>query len=202
MKFSVSELTEVIRHRRTIFPKDYSDRTVHRDIIERMLSNATWAPNHGMTQPWRFHVFTGDARVRLSTFLGEEYTRSTPTEKFLQKKYDNVTQRPLQSSVVIALGMARDPNKKISEEEEKFAVACGVQNMYLTCTAYGLGGFWATGAVLTGDAMRVFLGMSEGDKVLGLFYAGYPAIEWPQGYRKPLDHFVKWEGTGQFPDKS
>ncbi|QQR86903.1 MAG: nitroreductase [Flavobacteriales bacterium] len=193
MKFSVSELTEVIRHRRTIFPKDYSDRVVHRDIVERMLSNATWAPNHGMTQPWRFHVFTDAARHRLSAFLGEEYARSTPPDKFLQKKYDNVTQRPLQSSVVIALGMARDPNKKISEEEEKFAVACGVQNMYLTCAAYGLGGFWATGAVLTSDAMRVFLGMPDGDNVLGLFYAGYPAMEWPQGYRKPLDHFVVWK---------
>lgn len=192
MKYSVSELTDVMRDRRTIQPKDYTERTVHRDIIERVLSNATWAPNHGMTQPWRFHVFTGDGRQKLSAFLGEEYTRATPAEKFLQRKLDSLTQRPLKSSVVIALGMARDPNGKISELEEMFAVACGVQNMYLTCTAYGLGGFWGTGAVLTGDAMRDFLGMGEKDRCLGLFYMGYPAGEWPQGYRKPLDHFVFW----------
>jgi nitroreductase len=192
MKYSVSELSEIIRHRRTVFPKDYTDREVHRDIVERVLSNGTWAPNHGMTQPWRYHVFQGDARTRLSTFLGEEYTRTTSPEKFLQRKMDNLTQRPLSSSVVIALGMARDPNGKISELEEMLAVACGVQNMHLTCAAYGLGGFWSTGGAITGEGMRQFLGMGEKDKCLGLFYIGYPSIEWPVGYRKPLDHFVSW----------
>ena len=193
MKFSVSDLSDIIRERRTIFPKDYTTREVHRDIIERVLQNAIWAPNHGMTQPWRFTVFTGEGRSRLSTFLGEEYTRITPPEKFLQKKMENMTVRPSQSSVVIAIGMARDPNGKISEQEETFAVACGVQNMYLTCTAYGLGGFWSTGGAITGDGMRTFLGLGEKDKCLGLFYIGYPAIEWPKGYRKPLPDFVKWE---------
>ncbi len=192
MKYSVSELSELIRTRRTIFPKDYSDREVHADIIERVLQNAIWAPNHGMTQPWRFTVFTGEARKRLSDLLGEEYRRSTPAEKFLQKKYDNLTQRPLQSSVVIALGMARDPKGKISELEEMFAVACAVQNMYLTCTAYGLGGFWSTGAALTGDGIRDFLELGPDGRNLGLFYLGYPKIEWPSGYRKPWVEFVKW----------
>jgi nitroreductase len=193
MKYSVSELTDLIRDRRTIFPKDYTDRVVAREIIERVLGNATWAPNHGMTQPWRFQVFTGDARTRLSEFMGAEYQRVTPAEKFLPKKHENHRQRPLQSSVVIALCMARDPKGKISELEEMFAVACGVQNMYLTCTAYGLGGFWSTGAVITGEGMRGFLGLAEADRCLGLFYIGYPAIEWPKGYRKPLNEFVKWE---------
>lgn len=193
MKYSVSDLTDLIKDRRTVFPKDYTDRVVAREIVERVLGNATWAPNHGMTQPWRFHVFTGEARQRLASFMGEEYTRMTPPDKFLQKKMDNLTERPLQSSVVIALCMARDPKGKISELEEMFAVACGVQNMYLTCTAYGLGGFWSTGAVITGEGMRGFLGLGEQDRCLGLFYIGYPAIEWPKGYRKPLVEFTKWE---------
>jgi len=193
MKFSVSDLSDIIRERRTIQPKDYTAREVHRDIIERVLQNAVWAPNHGMTQPWRFTVFTGDARQRLSTFLGEEYTRITPPDKFLQKKFENHTLRPLQSTVTIALGMARDPKEKISELEEMFAVACGVENMYLTCTAYGLGAFWSTGAATTGEGMVRFLGLGEKDKCLGLFYIGYPAVEWPKGYRKPLPDFVKWE---------
>ncbi len=192
MKFSVSEITELIRHRRTIYPKDYTPREVHREIVERVLTNATWAPNHGMTQPWRFSVYSGAARERLSAFLGEEYTRTTPPEKFLQKKFDTMTVRPLQSSVVIALGMARDPNGKISEREELLAMACAVQNMYLTCAAYGLGAFWATGGALTGSAMRDFMGLGEQDQALGLFYIGYPAIEWPKGYRKPLDQLATW----------
>jgi nitroreductase len=193
MKYSVSELTDLIKDRRTIQPKDYTDRVVSRDIVERVLGNAIWAPNHGMTQPWRFHVFAGEARRRLSAFMGEEYTRLTPPEKFLQKKHDNHVHRPMQSSVAIALCMARDPKGKISEMEEMFAVACGVQNMYLTCTAYGLGGFWSTGAVITGEGMRGFLGLGEQDRCLGLFYMGYPSVEWPKGYRKPLVEFMSWQ---------
>ena len=192
MKFSISEITELIRARRTIYPKDYTDREVHREIVERVLTNATWAPTHGMTQPWRFTVFTSSGRDRLSRFLGETYIHNTPPEKFLQRKFDNVTQRPLQSSVVIALGMVHDPNGKISERDELLAVACAVQNMHLTCTAYGLGAFWATGGPMTGPAMRDFIGLGANDQAMGLFYIGYPTVEWPKGYRKPIDQLVEW----------
>ncbi|MBL8009130.1 MAG: nitroreductase [Flavobacteriales bacterium] len=193
MRHSVSDLTAVIRDRRTIQPKDMSDRVVQRDMVELVLSNGTWAPNHGMTQPWRFIVFSGDARQRLSAFMGEEYTRITPPEKFMPRKHENAVQRPLQASVVVALGLARDPRGKISELEEQLAVACAVQNMHLTCTAYGLGGFWGTGAVVTGDGMRRFLGLADGDRCMGLFYIGYPAVDWPKGYRKPLPDVMSWQ---------
>lgn len=192
MKFSLSEVTDLIRHRRTIYPKDYTDRLVHREIVERVLTNATWAPTHGMTQPWRFTVYTGAGRSRLATFLGEEYRRITPPEKFLQKKFDTLVQRPLQSSVVIGLGMQRDPNGKIGERDELLATACAVQNMHLTCAAYGLGAFWATGGAMTGAGMRQFLGLGDADQALGLFFMGYPGIEWPKGYRKPLDQVAVW----------
>lgn len=192
MRYSVSDLSDLIRDRRTIYPKDLTDRVVQRDIIERLLQNATWAPSHGMTQPWRFTVFRGDGRKRLSEFLGNEYTRITAPEKFMQRKYDNHVQRPLQASVTIALGMARDASGKISELDEMLATACAVQNMHLTCTAYGLGAFWATGAALTGEGMRDFLGLGAQDRCLGLFFVGYPSIPWPKGYRKPYPDLVRW----------
>lgn len=195
MKFSVSEATGLIRSRRTIYPKDYTDRAVHREIVERVLTNATFAPTHGMTQPWRFTVFIGPARERLSNFLGEQYRAATPPEKFLQRKYENLTQRPLQSSVVIGIGMVHDPAGKITLEDELLAMACAVQNMQLTCTAYGLGSFWATGKVLIGDAMRDMLGLGSNGRALGLLFMGYPAIEWPKGYRKPIDQLVTWKET-------
>jgi nitroreductase len=197
MQFSLSEITGIIRQRRTIYPKDHGPREVQREQLERILTNGTWAPTHGMTQPWRFKVFLGTGRQRLATFLGAEYRRVTPAERFMQRKYDNLTQRPLQSSAVIALGMARDPRGKITELDEMLAMACAVQNMHLTCTAYGLGAFWGTGAIPLGDAFRQWLGLAEGDRCLGLFYIGYPTIEWPRGYRKPLDQVVEWITTDE-----
>lgn len=193
MKFSVSEITDLIRHRRTVYPKDYTDRAVHREIVERVLGNGTWAPTHGMTQPWRFKVYIGEGRAQLSRFLGETYVANTPPEKFLQRKYDNLTQRPLQSSVVVAVNMMHDPAGKISEQDDLLAMGCAVQNMHLTCTAYGLGAFWATGAILLGEAMKRFQGLAENERPMGLFHIGYPAVEWPKGYRKPLDQLVEWK---------
>ncbi|MCB9162944.1 MAG: nitroreductase [Flavobacteriales bacterium] len=192
MKFSISEITELIRHRRSIAPKDFSDRIVQREMVERILTNATWAPTHGLTQPWRFTVYTGVGRDRLAQFLGAEYMRLTPPEKFLQRKYENMTQRPLQSSVVIGIGMERDPNGKIGEQDEVMAVACAVQNIYLTSAAYGLGAFWATGAAMTGDGMRRFLELGDAGKALGLVYIGYPSGDWPNGHRRPLEMVSRW----------
>jgi nitroreductase len=192
MKFSVSELSTIIRQRRTIYPKDHTGRAVHRELIEQILTNATWAPSHGMTQPWRFHVFMGDARERLALFLEQEYLRTTPADKVMPRKLENLVQRPRQSSAVVAIGMERDPSGRISELDELLAMGCAVQNMYLTCTAHGLAGFWATGAILTGDAMRNLLGLGEGGRALGLFFIGYPAIEPPKGYRRPLDQVAVW----------
>lgn len=188
----MSEINALVRDRRSIRPSDFTDREVRREIVEVVLGNAVWAPNHGLTQPWRFTVFTGEGRQRLSTFAGEEYTRTTPAEKFMQRKFDNMVQRPLQSTVVVALGMERDPKGKIPLLEEELAMACAVQNMYLTCTAYGLGAFWGTGAVLTGEGMVRFLGLRPEDRCLGLFFMGYPKIEWPKGYRKPLPDVVRY----------
>lgn len=192
MKFSISEITDLIRHRRSIPPKGHTDRLVQKEMVERILINATWAPTHGLTQPWRFTVYTGAGREGLSRFIGEEYTRITPPEKFTQRKLEDLTQRPLQSSVVIGIGMERDPHGRIGERDELLAVACAVQNMYLTCAAYGLGGFWSTAGVLTGDGMRRHLGLSEQGQALGLFYIGYPAGEWPKGHRRPLETVCRW----------
>ena len=64
--------------------------------------------------------------------------------------------------------------------------------MYLTCTAYGLGAFWGTGGVTYTDGMKLFLGIGEKDKCLGLFYLGYPEGDWPKGQRKPIEYVTEW----------
>lgn len=192
MKYNLSEITELIRSRRTIFPERYSSRKVHKEQIELIINNALWAPNHGNTQPWRFHVFTDGGLQKLSDFLGKTYLEVTPKEAQNDMKLAKLVSRPLRSSVVIAVSMVRQPESKIMELEEIEAVACAVQNMYLTCTAYGLGGFWSTPKLIYNQEMNSFLGLGEQDKCLGLFYVGYPDIEWPKAHRKPLEYVTKW----------
>ena len=102
--------------------------------------------------------------------------------------------RPMKSSVAIAIVMKRDEAKSLQEIDEICAVACAVQNMYLTCTAYGLGGFWNTPGIARTDTFKEFLGIGEKDRCLGIFYIGYPEIEWPTGqHRKPLEYVTEWK---------
>jgi len=192
MKYNMSEITELIRERRTIYPEQFSERKVHREQVELLLSNAVWAPTHGNTQPWRFQVFQENALQNLSTFLGETYLKLTAKEQQNDMKLAKMIARPLKSSVVIAVSMARQPEQKILEIEEVEAVACAIQNLQLTATAYGLGAFWATPKLIYSQEMNAFLQLGENDKCLGLIYIGYPAIEWPKAHRKPLEYVTKW----------
>jgi nitroreductase len=192
MKYNLSEITGLIRDRRSVTPEQFSSRKVQREQVELILTNATWAPSHGLTQPWRFKVFMDDGISRLSEVLPEMYRSQVPEDQFRQAKYDRLRDRPLRASVVIAVCMERDRTKKIAEIEEVEAVACAVQNICLTSTAYGLAAFWSTPGPIYSADMNRFLGLQEQDKCLGLLYIGYPAGDWPRGHRKPLEYVTEW----------
>lgn len=192
MKYSLSELRAIIQNRRTIKPEDFKSRKVLDDMINEILSNARWAPTHGMTEPWHFVVFQENALNDLGTFMADTYKKSTPEDLFLQKKHDKLINRPQLSSVIIAVCMKRQESEKIPEIEEVAAVACAVQNMHLTATAYGLGGYWSTGNIAYSEEMKQYLNLNEKDKCLGLFYIGYPNIDWPKQHRVPLEYKTEW----------
>lgn len=192
MKYNLSEINNVIRNRRSVSPEQFSDRKVHREQVEQILSNATWAPTHGLTQPWRYKVFMGEGLKKVEKFLPELYKQKTPAEKFNQGKQDRLRKRIQNISVLVIICMERDKSEKIAELEEIEAVACSVQNMMLTCTAYGLGSYWSSPGFIYSDEMKNFLGLGEKDRCLGLFYMGYPNQEWPAGHRKPLEYISEW----------
>jgi nitroreductase len=117
----------------------------------------------------------------------------TPLENQNDAKLAKMLKRPLLASAVIAVSMKRQETEKIPEIEEIEAVACALQNLHLSCTAYGLGGFWSTPKLIYSPEMTSFLGLSDKDKCLGLFYIGYPAIDWPENqHRRPLEYNCTW----------
>ena len=193
MKFNLSEITELIQSRRSIRPESFSSRKVQRDQIELILNNAQWAPNHGKTEPWRFTVFQSESsRQELSQKLGELYLELTPKELQNDAKLAKLIRRPLASSVIIAVCMSRQKEERIPEIEEIEAVACAVQNMQLTATAYGIGSFWSSPKIIYSEGMKFFLDIDSKDKCLGLIYLGYSKEEWPKSHRKPLEYNTVW----------
>ena len=160
MAYNVEEINDLIRNRRSVFPKQYAEgKKVDDSIVAQIVENATWAPSHGQTEPWRFVVFTGEGLQKLASFQAELY-KSEAGDNFKEATYQNLLTNPLKASHVIALCLKRDPNKKFPEVEEVAAVSCAVQNMYLTTTAYGLGGYWTTGGVTYKPRAKAFFGIS------------------------------------------
>jgi nitroreductase len=192
MKYNLSEITHLIRNRRSVAPEQYSSRKVHREQLELILTNGTWAPNHGMTQPWRYKIFMDEGLVKLRDFLPQLYREFTPIEKFKESKFDRLKARLEHVSAVVVICLERDKSGKIPELEEVEAVACSVQNMMLTTVAYGLACYWSTPGFIYSEQMKKFLGLGNEDKCLGLFYLGYPAGEWPTSHRKPLEYVAEW----------
>ena len=157
-----------------------------------MLNNAVWAPTHGMTQPWRFIVFRDNALNDLSEALGSIYLSEIPKEKQLDSKLGKLMSRSKMASAVIAIILDRE-DSIIPEEDDFAAISCAVQNMQLTATAQGIGAFWSTPGIMKSKRFNEFLGLKEEQRCIGLFYLGYPAIEWPKGQRKPIEYLTEWK---------
>ncbi len=192
---TVPQLSALIRHRRTIKPAQMDPGLeVPRELLDELFENANWAPTHGFTEPWRFKVFSGDARKTLAENYQRLYRETTPEGEFRQDKYEKFGINPLLAPVVVAICMARGDNPKIPELEEIEAVACAVQNMHLTAAAAGLGAFWSSPPVLGSEGFKAFLGLGAGDRCLGLFYLGWlkGGEEWPTSRRRPVGDKVEW----------
>ena len=192
MKFNIDEINKLIATRRSFKPALMSDQEIDATIIANILDNAKWAPTHGMTEPWHFVIFSQNGRKQLSDFQCELYKSETETDKFRQLKYEKLLNNPLSVSHVIAICLKRQEIEKIPEIEEIEAIACAVQNMHLTATAYGLGAFWSTGFVAYHDKMKVFLQLTEKDKCLGFLYLGYPKDTWLEGNRQAIETKTRW----------
>ena len=98
----------------------------------------------------------------------------------------------MKASHIIAIGMKRTTTKNIPEIEDIAAVACAVQNIYLSVAAYGLGGYWTTGGVTYMKKQNLFLALVKQDKLLGFFYIGHIAVPSASAKRSPLEEKVKW----------
>ncbi len=188
---SPAAISALIRQRRAIFPKMYlPNRPIAEEIIREVLENANWAPTHKLTQPWRFRVLQGSALRRLGEFLANHYKEKNPSDQFSEITYNKLLTNPQRAAAVVVLIMQRDPAESLPEWEEIAAVACAVQNMWLTCTAYGIGAYWSTpSAITTADK---WLGLEPGQRCLGLFYMGwYDPIDLP-GKRTPIEDKTVW----------
>ena len=192
MVIFTDRLNELIKSRRSTKPRLFNGSKIDDSIVWQILENSNWAPNHGLTQPWRYKVFTGSGLEKLANFQANLYQKITPEEKFKPEKYERMLANILKSSHVIVICMERQRSGKIPELEEIEAVACSVQNMALTAAAYQICSFWGSGGVTYTQELKDFLGLEEQDKCLGYLYLGYSDSPTTKSRRDPIQERVEW----------
>jgi nitroreductase len=185
-----SQINHIIRTRRSVFTQQFvPGKVIPDEIILQLLENANWAPTHKFTEPWRFTVFSGEGLQKLAEQQAAIY-KEFAGDKFKQPKYEQQKKMPMLCSHVISIGMKR--HEGIPEMEEIAAVACAVQNMHLTATAYGIGAYWSTGGVTFIEEAKTMFNLGPKDRLMGFFYLGYIAFPSTDGRRGAIADKVNW----------
>ncbi len=164
------ELDDAIRTRRT--HKAYRPEPVARETLEELFELARWAPNHNLTNPWRFRVVGPQALARLKAAAGEEAAAKLDRAPTL---------------VVASQVRSDDP---VQDEEDLCAVAASVSYVLLAAHARGLAGYWRTPAVLRTPEGRAAAGVPEDERVLALIHLGHARQDKEPPERLPTGDYV------------
>lgn len=181
MPVTLEDLSEVIRARRTHMFVD-RERQVPTELVEKLCELAMWAPNHKRTWPWRFVHLTGDARCQLgASFVVDMRAAGQRDEARCAKTLTKYARTPS----VLALAAAAHDDPRL-HDENRDAVAAGVQNVLLAATAAGLATFWSTPPMDECPAALSCCGLDATDRFVALIYLGWPVSTVPAPPRPPL----------------
>lgn len=186
-------ISEAIRTRRSIGKVTEEEIPVSK--IEQILEAGTWAPNHKMTEPWRFFVLRGEGRTVLGEALADVAlaTAADPYSPEAAAAAEAARAKPFRAPVIITVAVTPAEHEKVIELEEYGAVFAAIQNMLLEAHGLGIGAIWRTGAPTYHAKMNEHFGLGAKDKVLGFIYLGIPAEKQaPQGKRKPFGELTVW----------
>lgn len=166
---SPDELAALIAARRSnIFIDEAS--VVTDAQLEQLVSAAQWAPNHKRTWPLRISVVRGESRRGLGEVIAEAMAVRGDEEFKVEKTRTKYLRSPVVIVVASALGASNNET-----EENRYAVAAGIQNLLLMAEAQHLAALWGSPAKGANDAITQFCQMDSTDHVLGIIYVGAPA---------------------------
>src|SRR3954451_671196 len=167
------ELEQAVRTRRT--HKAYGSEPVARETLLELFDLARWAPNHHLTNPWRFRVVGPQALAGLKRAAGPE----------AGAKLDR-------APTLVAVSAAQSGSDPVADEEDLLATACAAYLVLLGAHARGLAGYWRTPAVLRTAEGRAALGIPEGEHAIGLLHLGPTRQEQPAPERVPAEQVAQF----------
>ena len=180
---SPPELADLLRGRRTIHL--FEKTPVSRSLILEAIDVARWAPNHKLTEPWRFYLVGPDTATKIA-HLNSEIATKKRGEKIGQAKLKRWLSMP--NWLVVTCSKSDD---NIREREDFAACCCAVQNMSIFLWNQGVGMKWASGSVTRDPRIFELLDIDPAREfIVGLFWYGYPA-EIPTTDRNPVESVTR-----------
>lgn len=182
-------LSEAISARRTI--KRFTDTPVRREDIEALLSAGCLAPNHRLSQPWRFYVMGPDARYAYGFALGSRKAKKIEDPAAAQKLREIVAEEHRALPAMLAIAMVVNESEEIREEDYAAAMMA-VQNICLTAVERGLGTALKSGAILGDPAARAATTVADNERIIIVMNVGTPVEVAPPKAREQAATFTKW----------
>lgn len=174
-----AEVIELIKARRSIFPRQFDGMEISKNEIEILLEAANWAPTHRMTQPWRFHVLGGKRKADFANFIVEKLGEKKAKEK-------------IELSDKIILLCFTNNSDSVPMWEELAAFSMAVQNMWLVCKSLNIGAYWSS--PVYAKEVNQFTELLDGSICKGFFYMGkFDYNKEIKSHRVNVEDKVKWE---------
>lgn len=164
------DLTQLIKSRRSI--KRFSDREVSTQLITDLLDIAVWAPNHHLTQPWRFILFTGEGREKFANAVREWKMSKEPNPSKKQEEGDKLYQKLMGNPAFLLVVMEEHPILSKREEDIE-ATSCLIQNFSLLAWEQDLGMTWHSQGWLHEPIVRDAIGIKPGERIIANLHMGY-----------------------------
>jgi len=173
------EFGEVLRGRRTI--NLYLQTPVPEKLVRKAIEAATWAPNHHVTEPWRFYLL-GKKTIEACVELVRDIVTTRKDAKAGEFKAKSWAEKP--GWLLVTCRISSD---EIMQREDFAACAAAVQNFMLYLWKAGIGSKWTTGDITRDPRFLEIVGVdTHAEKIVGLIWYGYPKLT-PAQQRIDLD---------------
>lgn len=187
------DVDEAIRGRYTA--DAFSEEAPPRDLIERLIQTAIWAPNHRMTEPWRFAVIAGDERERIGDALAEwllsDANPDTPDEDQVAIARGSMLRSPV---TVVVVQRGEPDGGPVRDLEDYAACCCVTQNLMLAAHSEGLASKWVTGRLTRYPPAAELFDVGEHGRIVGYVRLGYPVEGAAAPERERTPPAVDWRG--------
>ena len=184
-----AQTLELLAKRRSTLAKNLAEPGPTSEELDLLIQLGSRVPDHGKLFPWRFIIFTGDARKAFSNRLAERFKEIEPDAP--PERHELEQNRLTRAPLVIAVVSDTQENHKIPEWEQILSSGAVCQTLLIAAEALGYGAQWLTEWYAFDQVAKTHLGLKPGERVAGFIYIGTPTAPLSERARKParIEHW-------------